>query len=218
MLWVEGGSPLAVSCQGLDLALNLASIPGGGGGGWPPSLPHAGEEITFLPRCISFPHIRLEASSGRSVARPRRKEVEGPSLTAAETEPLSLGRRGQAAAGRLGWPIVYGGRGRGEAGGSAWESFFLQAGSGRGQGWECSTRREIGHDTEGRWRGSLGQPSLAQLQAGIRGPHQAADPGWGLERAGNRERREAAVYWSLVLKVSSVQCTACYVLQCTFKA
>lgn len=90
---------------------------------------------------------------------------------------------------------------------------FLPSGSGRGQGWECSSGRKMGHDTEGRWWGSWGQPSLAQLQAGILGPHQAAAPGWGWERAGNRERWETAIYSSLVLKLSS-RC----MFQCTLKA
>lgn len=137
MLWVDGGPPLAIFRGSLELALNMASVPGRGGGRLAasphlafPSLLHSGEEITFVSRCINFHYIRPDGSSGWPVARPRQKEAEGSSLAAAETEPLSLGGRGWAAAGRLGWPIEYGGRGWWEAGGSAWESFSSLLGVG----------------------------------------------------------------------------------------
>ena len=93
--------------------------------------------------------------------------------------------------------------------GNPFPPFWEWEGSGLGM----LFREEVGHDTEGRWWGSWGQPSLAQLQAGVLGPHQAAAPGWGWERAGNRERWETAIYSLLVLKLSS-RC----MFQCTLKA
>lgn len=66
--------------------------------------------------------------------------------------------------------------------------FWEWAGSG------YSSRRKIGHDTQGRWWGSQGQPSLAQLQASTLGPKQAADHGRGV---GHKKRWETVIYSSL---------------------
>lgn len=61
-----------------------------------------------------------------------------------------MGRAGQL--GEVGGPIVCGRRGWWEPGGAARESVLFSPGSGRGQSEECSPRRKIGRDKDGRWQ------------------------------------------------------------------